>query len=235
LARIRNDRVNVQNQLATLSNNAQRIGQDLQQAERNVQAAESIYRKREAERNQMNIFADNTRRSIDSNTASQTELRRSVEADRTEIANNNSRLAQIDRDFAGYQNRSNQLNQEIPVVSQQISSLETQVSGADSNYRQRLTLFQRYLGEAQTLGNSRGNAAGQTDGSKAGLASMNTIASRLGIANGSEEGRFEALLRAFVRSEIAGFNTGRTQGLASAADASRGTQEGTATGTRDHP
>lgn len=233
LARIRNDRVNVQNQLATLSNNAQRIAQDLQQAERNVQAAESIYRSREAERNQMNIFADNTRRSIDSNSAAQTELRRSVEADRTEIANNNSRLAQIDRDFAGYQNRSNQLNQEIPVVSQQIASLETQVSGADSNYRQRLSLFQRYLGEAQTLGNSRGNAAGQVDGSKAGLANMNSIASRLGVANGSEEGRFEALLRAFVRSEIVGFNTGRAQGLASAEDATRGTQEGTATGSRE--
>lgn len=233
LARIRNDRVNVQNQLATLSNNAQRIGQDLQTAERNVQAAESIYQKREAERNQMNIFADNTRRSIESNSAAQAELRRSVEADRTEIANNSSRLAQIDRDFAGYQSRSNQLNQEIPVVSQQISSLETQVSGADSSYRQRLTLFQRYLGEAQTLGNSRGNAAGQTDGSKAGVANMNSIASRLGMANGSEEGRFEALLRAFVRAEVAGFNTGRAQGLASAEDATRGTQEGTATGTRE--
>lgn len=233
LSRIREDRVRVQQQLANLGSRAQATGQDLAQADRNARAAESIYRDREAQRDQLNLFAGNTRRSIEANQRTQAELRQSVDASRAEISRNDARLAQIERDFGAISQRSNQLNQEIPTVAQAIRSLEAQVATADGNYRSRLTLFQRYLTEATGLGDKRGASNGQIEGSKAGAANLSSTAARLGTATGSEEGRFEALLRAFVRGENEGFRTGRLQGLASAEDASRGSQEGTASGTRE--
>ncbi|MFP5458107.1 MAG: hypothetical protein ACLGG7_05180, partial [Bacteriovoracia bacterium] len=233
LSRIREDRVRVQQQLANLGSRAQATGQDLAQADRNARAAESIYRDREAQRDQLNIFANNTRGSIDNNQRSQTELRRSVDASRAEISRNDARLAQIERDFGSITQRSNQLNQEIPTVAQQIRSLEAQVATADGNYRSRLTLYQRYLGEANVLGEKRGEINGQAEGTKAGVAHLKSTAERLGGTNGTEEGRFEALLRAFVRGENDGFRTGREQGLASAEDANRGTQEGAASGAAE--
>lgn len=233
LARIREDRVRVQQQVAQLDQTAQTIARDLDAQERIVRGIEGTLRNREAERTQLASYLQRNRQDLDSNLRSQGEVRRVLEAERTELARNTERLATIEREFGNVQNRIGQLNQEIPVVGTQISTLSNQVTGADGQYRTRLSLFERYLGEARALGSSRGAGLGVNDGKGAGQTLASTTANRLGVPNGSEEGRFEALLRGFVRGEIAGFNTGRSQGLSSSADAARGTQEGTATGTRE--
>ncbi|MBY0517676.1 MAG: hypothetical protein K2P81_12240 [Bacteriovoracaceae bacterium] len=233
LARIRQDRITIQQQVGSLQQNADQISRDLDQQERTTRALEAALRQKETERNQLAGYLSDNRRSLDQNIQNQNAQQTAMQNEQAELQRNTERLANIDRDFTVAQSRISQVMQEIPTVNNQISALSTQVSGADSQYRQRLGLYNKYLGEAQGLGASRGTGIGSTDGQKAGVTLANTTATKLGVPSGSEEGRFEALLRGLVRGEIAGFNTGRDQGLASAADASRGTQEGTAAGTRE--
>ncbi len=233
LARIREDRVRIQQQVGGLESDAQNMAQNLRDQEARVAGVEAALAQKEAERTQLNNYVESSRRTMADHSATQTGLRSAIQQDQAEIARNTARLSTIDREYSTLQPRITRLSQEIPTVEQQISTLSGQVSSADGQFRQRLSLFQRYLGEAQALGTSRGTGAGTTEGQKAGTALSNATAARLGGASGSEEGRFEALLRGFVRGEIAGFATGRDQGLASAPDATRGTQEGTATGTRE--
>lgn len=233
LARIREDRVRIQQQVGGLEAEAQNMAQALRDQEGRVAGVEAALAQKEAERKQLNNYVESSRRTMGEHTTTQTNLRSSIQASQAEITRNSARLTTIDREFSTLQPRITRLGQEIPVVQEQIATLTGQVSSADGQFRQRLSLFQRYLGEAQALGTSRGSGVGTTEGQKAGQALIASTSARLGGASGSEEGRFEALLRGFVRGEIAGFNTGRDQGLASAPDAARGTQEGTATGTRE--
>lgn len=233
LARIREDRVRIQQQVGGLEGEAQNMAQNLRDQEARVAGVDAALAQKEAERTQLNNYVESSRRTMAEHSSTQTGLRSAIQQDQAEITRNTARLSTIDREYSTLQPRITRLSQEIPTVEQQISTLAGQVTTADGQFRQRLSLFQRYLGEAQALGTSRGTGVGSSEGQKAGVALANATAARLGGASGSEEGRFEALLRGFVRGEIAGFSTGRSQGLASAPDAARGSQEGTATGTRE--
>lgn len=233
LQRIRTDRVNLQQQLAYIDQNIQNVSRELADQDYRVRTIQEELSRKETERNSMLRYREESQAAISAAQNEQNQMRQVVSQSQAEIQQNNARLAQIDRDLPVKQARLTQITQEIPTVTSQISGLETQVASAQSAYNQRLSLFQRYLGEAQNLGARAGAVKGLNDGKSAGVIGATETATRLGTPVASEEGRFEAILRGFVRGEIAGFQAGRTLGLNSQADADRGTREGALAGQRE--
>jgi predicted nucleic acid-binding Zn-ribbon protein len=233
LARIRQDRVAIQQQIAYADQTLQNLSRDLADQDYRVRSIEETLNQRQTERNQLASYRDESQQLANAHAQEQAQLRQAVTNANRQIQENSARLTAIDRQLPVLQNRLSQLTEEIPTVTDQIATLETQVSQASAQYQQRLSLFQRYLGEATQLGAQRGNVKGLTDGAAAGTAEQIAAATKLATPVASEEGRFEAILRGFVRGEIAGFNLGRTQGLASQADADRGVREGTLAGARE--
>ncbi len=233
LQRIRTDRVNLQQQLAYIDQNIQNVSRELADQDYRVRTIQEELSRKEVERNSMLRYRNESQASIVAAQNEQNQMRQVVTQSQAEIQQNNTRLAQIERDLPVKQTRLTQITQEIPTLTAQITGLETQATSAQSAYNQRLSLFQRYLGEAQTLGARNGAAKGLGEGKSAGVLEASESAKRLGNPVASEEGRFEAILRGFVRGEIAGYQVGRTQGLGSQADADRGSREGTLAGQRE--
>lgn len=130
------------------------------------------------------------------------------------------------------------LRSDLGVVSPKVSAAENarntaqnNVNNANNQYQNRLSLYQNYLAEAQKLGSDKA-VLGSTDGAKAGSIDARTKAQKLGSENATVEGKWEAIRRAYVRGEIAGYKAGFDIGYSSAGDAERGEQDGRIAGAR---
>lgn len=143
-----------------------------------------------------------------------------------------------DQDLATIQNSLPKLRADLESINPKLSAAEraknlaqTNADTANSKYLSRLTLFQKYLSEAQSLG-SESAFIGTQDGQKSGKIDASVRGKKLGTENASTHAKWDALRRGYVRGEISGFKSGYEIGLSSTRDSSRGEEEGRIAGAR---
>lgn len=228
--RIQSNRVDIQRRIATLRDSMSGIAGQLEAQTQVTNRAAGELNANESARERLVSDINTKNAQIEQNNQTMRQLGEANRGDDAQIARNNARLSQIERDYSGRTARLAQLGQEVATASSRVTTIEAQERDGYSKYNERLALFQRYLGEASQLGATRGAPAGEAAGTASGNDQAQASATRLGGQSGADEGRLEAILRGFVRGELTGYSTGKEEGLASAEDAARGTQEGSTAG-----
>lgn len=124
------------------------------------------------------------------------------------------------------------LYQSISSQETKLAQLESSRDAAQAQMDQRLSLYNRYLSEAQGLGSSQ-SAAAEEKGLQEGLRLAKLLSRQYGQSVGTELGLAEAKHWAHVRGEVRGYETGYAEGLASVDDQTRGRVEGERQGRSD--
>jgi septal ring factor EnvC (AmiA/AmiB activator) len=155
-----------------------------------------------------------------------------------EVTDASNEIRINEQDLATIQSSLPKLRADLENINPKLSAAErarnlaqTNADAANSKYLSRLTLFQKYLSEAQSLG-SESALIGTQDGLKSGKIDASVRAKKLGSENASTHAKWDALRRGYVRGEISGFKSGYDIGLSSSRDSSRGEEEGRIAGAR---
>lgn len=231
LARIRQDRMAVQAERDRAQNVLDQVNQDLTNTERLIGAIRNKLNEKQNERDTLTRHNQDSIRKLDNLKIVKANTEKEISAASEEIRINDQDLATIARELPLLHQDLNVLNPKVAAAMNAKNNAETNANNANSNYQSRLSLYQKYLTEAQSLGVSRA-AIGSQDGAKAGAIEARTRANKLASESASNEGKWEAIRRGYVRGEIAGFKNGFDIGLSSTPDAQRGDEEGRIAGAR---
>lgn len=229
-----------------------RLATDLKQARRNVETRSNAVESQKQEIRQVQIqvqrqqnFAENIAREangvkneiIDLNNHSRDLSYRIASASET-VRNYQSEIPKTEQLVLGMREEistgegelQTAKNDEIQLtnqVSDEVNKLDQLVrtrSVAQSERDLRFNLYQKYLGEAEVLGNVQaqsGNQLGKIDGEK----SAQALAIKNGVAVGKELGLVQAKFWGSIRGEILGYEAGYSDGINSAEDRTRAINE----------
>lgn len=231
LSRIRQDRIAIQTQRDGAQQVLNQINQDLMNSERLLGALRNKLNEEVRSREALARYNQDSVRKLDN-------LRvQKVNAEK-EIANASQELQVNEQDLATISSELPKLRSELSTLTPQVAAAESarntaqiNASNANSQYQNRLALYNRYLADAQSLGAEKATIA-TADGAKVGAVEARAKANKLASDSASAEGKWEAIRRGYVRGEINGFRAGFDVGMASATDAQKGEDEGRIAGAR---
>lgn len=176
-------------------------------------------------RDQMIRYENDTRREYKSTESRRNEAERVIANSLSEIQSNESQLASIQRELPGVRRNLEVLIPQVVTALRERTVAQKNADEANTQYRTRLSLYQRYLSEAQKLGEDKA-VIGTGDGLVAGEKDALNRGTKLATENAHIEAKWEALRRGYVRGEILGYQDGYVIGHNSSADRDRGDQEG---------
>lgn len=231
LARIRQDRQTVEAEMNRSQNILDQINMDLENSERLIGALRNKLNEENRTREALTRYNQDSIRKFDG-------LKLAKANAEKEISQASEEMGINDQDIRTIAQELPKLRSDLNVVAPKVAAAETakntaqkNVNDANTQYQNRLSLYQNYLSEAQAKGAEKA-AIGSTDGAKAGSIDAKTKANKLAVENASVEGKWEALRRGYVRGEIAGYRNGFDIGLASTPDAVKGEEDGRIAGLR---
>lgn len=231
LARIRQDRQTVEMEMNRSQQVLNQVNADLENSERLIGALRNKLNEENRTREALTRYNQDSIRKFDALKLAKVDAEKEIAAASEEVGINDQDIATIAQELP-------KLRSDLIVVSPKVAAAlaskntaQKNVNDANTQYQNRLSLYQNYLSEAQQKGAQKA-AIGTTDGAKAGAIDAKTKANKLASENASVEGKWEAIRRAYVRGEIAGYRAGFDIGLASTPDAVKGEEDGRIAGLR---
>lgn len=231
LARIRQDRVTIERELGSAQAALDVVSQDLNQSDRLIAQLRNQLNEEVRNRDALARYNQDSLRKLEA-------LRNQKSNAERDIAGATEEIKINDQDIATIASELPKLRNDLKVVTPKVVAAETARNTAQKNadeantqYQNRLALYQNYLAQSQKLGEEKAQI-GTTDGLKAGSIDAKTKANKLASENAASEGKWEALRRGYVRGEIAGFAAGFDIGMASTPDAQKGDVDGRVAGAR---
>ncbi|MFP5386666.1 MAG: hypothetical protein ACLGHN_11335 [Bacteriovoracia bacterium] len=231
LARIRQDRMTVQAERDRAQNVLNQVNQDLMNSERLIGAIRNKLNEEQQNREALTRYNQESIRKLDYLKGAKDNAEKEIADASEEIRINDQDIATIAQELPKHRADLNVLNPKVAAAESARNTAETNVRNASNQYQGRLSLYQKYLTDSQTLGAGKA-AVGTEDGNKDGSVEARTKAQKLGSENASLQGKWEALRRGYIRGEITGYATGFDIGLSSTPDAQRGSEEGRIAGER---
>lgn len=198
--------------------NLQRLKSDISQLSRQINEQDNLYRVRD------NRISSLTQK----NSELSNEERRRTSAIPTlegQIRSARTQVAQSESELQSHLSERSSVEREIAATESKLASLRSQQNTANSNYEVRQDLYNRYLGEAQALGNSQIKDADKL-GQQLGQQLSKTKSVSIGQPMGKELGTAQGKYWAVVRGEIEGYPKGYKLGVISQEDIQRGIKEG---------
>lgn len=230
-SRIRQDRVVIQNERDRAQAVLDQTNNDLASSQRLMGAIRNKLTEEQRSREALTRYNQESIRKLDNlKIAKRNAEKETVDANE-ELKVNNQDLQTIATELPKLRSDLGVVSPKVAAAENERNSAQNNVNNANSQYQNRLSLYQNYLAEAQKLGSDKA-ALGSTDGGKAGSIAARLSAQKLGSESATNEGKWEAIRRGYVRGEIAGFRAGFDIGLSSVADAKRGEEEGRIAGAR---
>jgi uncharacterized coiled-coil DUF342 family protein len=231
LARIQQDRVALERQMSGAQNELNRVNGDLAQAQQLIGVLQIKLNQEAQNREALTRYNQDSIRKYDSLKAQRTSAENVISDANQEISVNNQDISTIGQALPRMRSELNTITPKV--ANAERAMIEAQKKSDDANvlFQNRLSLFERYLSDAQSIGISRANI-GTTDGAKDGVLDGRTKAVKLATENAATEAKWVAMRRGYIRGEIAGFDNGFEIGMSSSADASRGLSEGRLAGAK---
>lgn len=231
LARIRQDRIAIEVEMNRAQSVLDAANQDLSQSERLVANLRGRLNEETRNREALVRYNQDSIRKLEN-------LRAQKDAANNDIAAANEEIKINEQDIATIAQELPKLRFDLGVITPKVTAAENtrntaqkNVVDANTQYQNRLALYQNYLAQSQKLGEEKASI-GTTDGTKAGSSDAKTKANKLASENASAEAKWEALRRGYVRGEVAGYATGFDIGMASTPDAVQGEADGKIAGAR---
>lgn len=147
------------------------------------------------------------------------------------IATNNQTISETAEDLNLAKADLNAITPKVIAADTAKNTAQRNADNANSEWQNRVSLFNNYLSQAQSLGSEKAVIA-TADGQKAGSIEAKAKAQKIAAENATAEAKWEALRRGYIRGEIAGYHDGFDIGMASTPDAQKGEQDGIIAGQR---
>lgn len=231
LARIQQDRMTIERDAQGIQNELGRVNQDLAQSTQLINTLNAKISQESQNRESLTRYNQDSIRKYDS-------LKNSKAAAEGDIAGATQEISVNNQDIATIATELPRLRSNLAVVTPKVTNAEAavaeasgKVQTADANFQSRMSLYEKYLLEAQNLGVERANI-GTTDGVKAGTVEARAKATKLATENATAEAKWVAMRRGYILGEISGYAAGFDTGIASSSDAAQGDIDGKVAGTK---
>ena len=231
LARIQQNRSGLERQMAGAQNELNRVNGDLAQAQQLISVLQNKLNQEAQNREALTRYNQDSIRKYDSLMAQRASAENVISESHQEIDVNNQDLSTIGQQLPRLRSELNTITPKVATAERAMIDAQKKSDDANVQFQNRLSLFERYLSDAQNLGTNRASI-GTTDGAKDGTVDGRTKAIKLATENAATEAKWVAMRRGYVRGEIAGFDNGFDLGMNSSADASRGLSEGRLAGAK---
>jgi chromosome segregation ATPase len=231
LARIRQDRMTVEQELNRAQAVLDTINYDLSQSERLIATLRNQLNEESRNRDALTRYNQDSIRKLEA-------LRAQKNGADQDVAGASEEIKINDQDIATIASELPKLRSDLTVVTPKVvaalnarNTAQKNSDDANSQYQNRLALYQSYLAQSQKLGEEKAQI-GTADGSKAGSVEGKAKGNKLASENAAAEAKWDAIRRGYIRGEIAGFTTGFDIGMASTPDAAKGEADGKVAGAR---
>ncbi|MGE3611512.1 MAG: hypothetical protein AB7I27_18115 [Bacteriovoracaceae bacterium] len=231
LARIQQDRVAAQNNYAAAAAELDRLNQQMTQQQNVVAVIRSNLDDQSQKRVALTRYNQDSLKKYDSLKSQLSKDLQDISTANKEIDLNNQNLAAINAELPVRRQELVMLSSKVSAAEAAKNEAQRNADGAQKDYSVRLSLYQKYLADASSLGFERASVGSQ-DGSSAGLVDAKTKAAALAAESAGAEAKWVALKRGYIRGEIAGYNSGYSIGIASLPDSQQGEADGTSAGLR---
>lgn len=231
LARIRQDRQTVEMEMNRSQSVLNQINSDLENSERLIGALRNKLNEETRTREALTRYNQDSIRKFDALKLAKVNAEKEIADASEEVSINDQDIATIAQELPKLRSDLNVVAPKVAAADSAKNTAQKNVNDANTQYQNRLSLYQNYLSEAQQKGAEKASI-GTADGAKAGSIDAKTKANKLAVENASVEGKWEAIRRGYVRGEIAGYRNGFDIGLASTPDAAKGEEDGRIAGLR---
>jgi chromosome segregation ATPase len=231
LARIRQDRMSLEAERSRVVAALDQTNAELAETERMLMTVNNRMNEEVRTRDALLRYNQESFRKLEALKNAKASNEKEIASATEELRINEQDLATIARELPGLKVNAADVSKKVEVAEMAQIAAKRNADSADNEYQNRLSLYQRYLSAAQTIGSDQAKS-GEIDGAKAGVVDSKTLANKLASENASLEAKWEALRRGYVRGEISGYRIGFETGLSSTTDAERGELEGRMAGAR---
>lgn len=231
LVRIRQNRMTIQAEANRVQNVLDQINRDLNDSERLLANLTMRLNEESSTRDALVRYNQDSINKLGNMKSSRSRIETDVANATNELRINEQDLATIGRELPKLRASLEIISPKILAAERARALAQSNADNANNQYLTRLTLFQKYLLEAQSLGSEKG-VVGTQDGIKTGKIDASMRAAKLGTENASAHAKWDALRRGYVRGEISGYQYGYDIGFSSSQDASRGDEDGRLAGSR---
>ena len=231
LARIQQDRMVVEADSAAAQNELNRVNADLAQSNQLIGVLQNKLQQETQNRETLTRYNQDSIRKYDDLKMQRANAEKLIADSTQEISVNNQDITTISQQLPRLRSDLNVITPKVSASENAMNEAQRKADEANTQYQNRMSLYQRYLAEAQGLGSDRA-AIGTTDGTKAGAVDARVKATKLANENAASEAKWVAIRRGYIRGEIIGFEAGFDIGLSSSADASQGNIDGGVAGAK---
>lgn len=231
LARIQQDRVVIEREAQAANAELGRVSQDLAQSTQLINTLNGKIAQESQNRESLTRYNQDSIRKYDGLKAQKASAESVIASSTQEIAVNEQDIGTIASELPRLRSSLATVTPKVTAAEAAVSDAQDKVQTADAQFQQRMSLYERYLKEAQALGTERANI-GTADGVKTGTIEARTKATKLATENASAEAKWVAMRRGYIRGEIAGYAAGFDTGIASSSDAAQGDADGKVSGTK---
>lgn len=234
-AEVQQARRNIEVRAQAVEGQRQDIRNDELQVNRQRQLLENVGRQIEVTRSEIANLTQRSR-NLNAEMARASEAARSHQAAiprlQQEISNDQAEISEGQRDLVQARNDERNFTAVVQRDEVKLAEITRNRDNAQNEMSVRLSLYNRYLNEAESLGAGQAGA-GTALGSKEGQRLSSVLSKQNGVAVGRELGVAEAKHWGSVRGEIQGYDLGYSEGLASVEDRTRAQVEANAKAAND--
>lgn len=231
LDRIRPARMQAEQRRNAIAQAMDNINADIQSTERIVATLSNKIREESNNRDALTRYNQDSIRKLDAARAAKANNEKEIADASEEINVNNQDMTTIGRELPKLRSDLGVVTPKVVAAENAKNTAQRNADNANSEWQNRVSLFNNYLAQAQSLGAERA-AIATTDGQKAGSVEAKAKAQKIAAENATAEAKWEALRRGYIRGEIAGYEDGFDIGMASTPDAVKGEQDGVVAGQR---
>lgn len=231
LDRIRPARVQAEQRRNAVAQTMDQVNADIERTDRIVGALNNKIREESNNRDALTSYNQDSIRKLDAARAAKANNEKEIADASEEINVNNQDITTIGQQLPKLRSDLGIITPKVTAADNAKNTAQRNADNANSEWQNRVSLYNNYLSQAQSLGSERA-AIATTDGQKAGSVDAKAKAQKIAAENASAEAKWEAIRRGYVRGEIAGYNDGFDLGMASTPDAQKGEQDGIVAGQR---
>jgi len=231
LDRIRPARIQAEQRRNAVAQAMDSVNADIQSTDRIVATLNNKLREESNNRDALTRYNQDSIRKLDAARAAKVNNEKEIAAASEEINVNNQDISTIGQQLPKLRSDLGIITPKVIAADNAKNTAQRNADNASSEWQNRVSLYNNYLSQAQSLGSERA-AIATTDGQKAGSVEAKAKAQKIAAENATAEAKWEAIRRAYVRGEIAGYHDGFDLGMASTPDAQKGEQDGIVAGQR---
>jgi chromosome segregation ATPase len=231
LDRIRPARFQAEQRRNAVAQAMDQVNADIERTERIIANLNNKMREESNNRDALTRYNQDSLRKLDAARGAKIKNEKEIVDATQEININNQDLVTIDQELPKLRSDLSVISPKVAAADSAKNIAQRNADNANSEWQNRVSLYNNYLSQAQSLGTERA-AIASVDGQKAGSVEAKIKAQKIATENASAQAKWEAIRRAYSRGEITGYREGFELGMASTPDAQRGEQDGLVAGQR---